>query len=75
MYTGLDNWREPNVCDLKKKMREAFELWLNGQSNKWDKMREAAKVRAAEFDNSIIGPILRDKLMYYYRKWRNCNVA
>lgn len=78
MYTGLDNWREPDVCSLKDSMREAFKLYgltrsKTRSSNKWNEMGIAAKKRVEDFSPEKIGPQLRDIIMQYYAQWRKIN--
>ncbi|TFH25844.1 glycosyltransferase [Candidatus Bathyarchaeota archaeon] len=71
MYTAQDNWREPQVCALKRAMREAYELWKRrDDSDAWSKMCLAAKERVKDFSNDIVGPQLRDVIMKYYEMWR-----
>jgi glycosyltransferase involved in cell wall biosynthesis len=75
MYTARDNWREPQVCDLMRCMREAYELWGRKDSGAWASMCEAAKQRVKDFDNEIIGPQLRDVILKYYTMWRASNAS
>lgn len=71
MYTAQDNWREPQVCDLKRCMREAFELWKHRESSPtWNNMQVAARERVKDFSNDIVGPKLRDTILKYYETWR-----
>ena len=69
MYTGIDNWREPHVCDLKDKMRHAYEIHKNNDGE-WDGFCDRAKQRAELFSHDIIGPKLNDIIMKYYKMWR-----
>lgn len=74
MYTARDNWKEPQVCDLMRCMREAYNLWSNRFTNpKWERMCESAKSRIEDFDNGVIGPQLRDVILKYYEMWRIVN--
>ncbi len=78
MYTGLDNWKEPNVCSLKAAMRESFTLCglTRSQtrfSNRWNEMIEVAKNRVEDFRPEKIGPQLRDVIMRYYSQWKRVN--
>lgn len=74
MYTAKDNWREPQVDDLRACMREAHCLWsTKNTSPVWNNMKEAAKDRVKLFDNSIIGPQLRDVILKYYKMWSESN--
>lgn len=71
MYTAKDNWHEPQVGDLKRCMREAFELWKQRDSSPaWNAMRTAAQERVKDFSNEAIGPKLRDVILKYYEMWR-----
>ena len=75
MYTAKDNWREPQVCDLKRCMRAAYDSWLHkGDRPTWDNMCEAARQRVKDFDNKLIGKKLHDVILKYYRMWRSANV-
>jgi glycosyltransferase involved in cell wall biosynthesis len=76
MYTARDNWREPEVCDLMRCMREAHELWSNREvSPEWDRMCNTAKARVKSFDNDVIGEKLRDVILKYYDMWRVANAS
>jgi glycosyltransferase involved in cell wall biosynthesis len=71
MYTAKDNWHEPQVNDLKRTMREAYELWNSrDSSDRWDQMCLAARERVKDFSSDIIGPQLRDVILKYYEMWR-----
>jgi glycosyltransferase involved in cell wall biosynthesis len=73
MYTAKDNWHEPQVCDLKRCMREAYELWSRRNEpggEVWDNMCVAAQARVKDFSNDTIGPKLRDTILRYYKMWR-----
>jgi len=74
MYTAKDNWREPQVNDIRKCMREAHTLWSNRNTNpEWGYMCATAKSKVKMFDNSVIGPKLQDVILKYYKMWSNAN--
>jgi len=75
MYSGLDNWREPHVCDLKDKMRHVYSLYNHTDNYEWKEYCDAAKARAADFSYKIIGPQLNDVIMKYYNMWRTSNAS
>lgn len=77
MYTARDNWREPQVNDLRRCMREAYELWSRKDSKwgEWDEMCRAAKQRTEDFAHDKIGPQLMGTIMKYYEMWRAANVC
>ena len=66
MYTGVDNWREPHVCDLKSAMRAAFSL----DSVAKDNMGAAARRRILDFAPEVVGAKLKDTIMRYYIQWK-----
>ncbi len=71
MYTAADNWHEPQVGDLKRCMREAYEAWSQrDSSDQWANMQHAARARVTDFSNDIVGPRLRDTILKYYEMWR-----
>lgn len=71
MYTAKDNWREPQVGDLKRCMREAYEMWTRRENTPdWDNKCIAAATRVKDFDAAVIGPKLRDTILKYYTMWR-----
>jgi len=76
MYTAVENWREPHVCELKAAMRSAFDLWKHrdvGDWAMWPKMQHAARERVKDFSNEIVGPKLKDAIMKYYEQWKKVN--
>lgn len=76
MYTAKDNWREPQVCDLQRCMREAYDLWSRRDDTPdWSTMSSAATDRVKDFDNATIGPKLRDVILKYYEMWRTHNAS
>lgn len=75
MYTAKDNWREPQVGDLQRCMREAHNLWKHKETSLWNTLCENAKKRVKDFDNSVVGPKLRDTILSYYMQWREANAS
>ena len=72
MYTAKDNWMEPEVGHLMKCMREAYDLKKHNPS-RWDIMSQDARSNAKCYDNSLIGPRLRDVILKYYKMWSESN--
>lgn len=74
MYTAKDNWNEPEVCDIKRCMREAYTLWTHrNERPTWNDMCLAAKNKVLSFDNSVVGPQVRNVILKYYKMWRAVN--
>lgn len=71
MYTAKDNWNEPQVGDLKRCMRDAYETWKRrSRSDDWNQMVTQARQRVNDFSNDKVGPQLRDVILKYYKMWR-----
>lgn len=78
LYTARENWHEPEVGDLKRCMREAYNLWVAREafeSTDWANMQEAARQRVNDFNHDVIGPKLKDTILRYYEMWREQNVS
>jgi len=78
MYTAKDNWHEPQVCDLRRCMREAYELWKGrdkSTKSKWGEMCRAAQNTVGNFTHRAIGEQLQSVIMKYYEMWRTVNVS
>jgi len=77
LYTGIENWHEPEVGHLKTCMREAYNMWAakgDSGTSRWQDMQNAARQRVNDFNHDVIGPKLRDIILRYYNMWRECNV-
>lgn len=80
LYTAKENWREPHVCDLKRCMREAFNLWDTNnrfpglENDRWKQMQISARNRVKDFSHEVIGPQLKDVILKYYNAWRKVHV-
>lgn len=73
MYTGLDNWAEPHVNDLRRALRQAV---VEGENIEvWEKRVKACQKRAKDFDYSIIGPQMRDVIYKHYEQWRDAHAS
>jgi glycosyltransferase involved in cell wall biosynthesis len=73
MYTGLDNWAEPHVNDIRLAMRQAVVERQN--EDLWAKRVEACKKRVEQFDYSVIGPQMKETILKHYKVWRSANAT
>lgn len=75
LYTGKENWREPHADSLKAAMREAYTMWTKKEhSPAWDDMCKAAKYRASDFSQGLVGIQLENVITKYYNMWKANNV-
>jgi glycosyltransferase involved in cell wall biosynthesis len=73
MYTGADNWAEPDILDVRAAMRQAYREWQTNKicpddNSPWNKRIAAAKARAADFSHEIVGPQMKDIILHYFKK-------
>jgi glycosyltransferase involved in cell wall biosynthesis len=77
MYTGNDNWAEPNVLELRRAMRDAYNEWcyhqLDSNNSRWSNRIKLCKERVNDFSYDKIGVHMRDSILYYYKKWKMSN--
>lgn len=75
MYTGLDNWAEPNMDSLRAALREAYTQWSIDKSglvanSDWQKKSIACKARVNDFSYDKIGKEMKDVIYHYYNNWK-----
>ena len=58
MGTGRENWFDINICDLKKKMRAAYDL----QEEEWLGYREWYKNHLKKFSYENVGKLMIEAL-------------
>lgn len=68
LYTGRENWHEPQVDDLRMCMRNIYNVSLYDQQ-KWNNIRDAARSRAQQFSCDVVGEQLKEVILKYYRMW------
>ena len=77
MYTGEDNWAEPDIASLRSAMRNAHHEWnyaqLNIEGSRWENRIKKCKKRVDDFSYSKIGEHMKDTILHYYNKWRSAN--
>jgi glycosyltransferase involved in cell wall biosynthesis len=75
MYTGRDNWAEPDLNALRSAMREAYNEWrlskaAGSSSSKWNNRVEACKARVLDFSYDKVGKLMHDRILHHYNLWR-----
>ncbi len=75
MYTGLDNWAEPNLDSLRKSLREAYTEWAIHKSglvnnSAWSQKVTACKERVKDFSYAKIGGEMKEVIYHYYDRWK-----
>lgn len=77
MYTGEENWAEPDITSLRSAMRNAYQEWqcykVDGENSKWSNRIESCKKRVKDFSYDKIGTHMKDTILHYYEKWRLSN--
>jgi len=77
MYTGEDNWAEPDISSLRSAMRDAYHEWnycqLDSKNSKWENRIKLCKERVDDFSYGKVGKHMKDTILHYYKKWKLAN--
>lgn len=76
MYTGLDNWAEPNIDSLRAALRTAHSEWAIDKSglvnnSAWQQKKSACKARVLDFSYERVGTEMKEIIYHYYNRWKS----
>jgi glycosyltransferase involved in cell wall biosynthesis len=70
LYTGDENWIEPDCNSLRACMRDAYTMWETREVSDWNRFEAICKGRAAKFSPQHVGLQLLNVIEKHWELWK-----